>query len=189
MSHYFPRASLLRLFATVSVHIFIRVCKILPISGRCHSVPYGKDVGHNGTSSGAQLERESYKKPCGDTQRLPHKRKTPLNSLYMACCLCFAVSKACSVVPLRNSAVLQMLGLRGALERLVYKVVSSFKISLGTEDVFNSTFVALPFLWTQCASASSEGQLILPDSLKLLPVYLQALFKHAVRQPQNFLPA
>ncbi|CDJ46802.1 sec23/Sec24 helical domain-containing protein, putative [Eimeria brunetti] len=30
-----------------------------------------------------------------------------------------------------------------------------------------------------CASASSEGQLILPDSLKLLPVYLQALFKHA----------
>ncbi|OEH80200.1 sec23 sec24 helical domain-containing protein [Cyclospora cayetanensis] len=30
-----------------------------------------------------------------------------------------------------------------------------------------------------CASSSSEGQLILPDSLKLLPVYLQALFKHA----------
>lgn len=32
----------------------------------------------------------------------------------------------------------------------------------------------------QCASTSSAGQLILPDSLKLLPIYTMALFKHAV---------
>ncbi|PHJ17345.1 sec23 sec24 trunk domain-containing protein [Cystoisospora suis] len=31
-----------------------------------------------------------------------------------------------------------------------------------------------------CASTSSAGQLILPDSLKLLPIYTMALFKHAV---------
>ncbi|KAL8442340.1 hypothetical protein Emag_006494 [Eimeria magna] len=36
-----------------------------------------------------------------------------------------------------------------------------------------------------CASSSSEGQLILPDSLKLLPVYLQALFKHAVNMTSS----
>ncbi|KFG60910.1 Sec23/Sec24 trunk domain-containing protein [Toxoplasma gondii RUB] len=30
-----------------------------------------------------------------------------------------------------------------------------------------------------CASTSSAGQLILPDSLKLLPVYIMSLFKHA----------
>ncbi|CBZ54213.1 putative sec23/Sec24 helical domain-containing protein [Neospora caninum Liverpool] len=30
-----------------------------------------------------------------------------------------------------------------------------------------------------CASTSSAGQLILPDSLKLLPIYIMALFKHA----------
>lgn len=38
-----------------------------------------------------------------------------------------------------------MLGLQGAIERLVYKVASEFKTSFGTEDVFSSAFIALSF--------------------------------------------
>lgn len=93
------------------------------------------------------------------------------------------------------------------------EVLSAYRLNVGSltagvlTDLLFSLFLSVrgttpPMrraLSVQCASASSEGQLILPDSLKLLPVYTQALFKHAVtksfgreqkrwwlRSPENF---
>lgn len=85
---------------------------------------------------------------------------------------CFGDTSVVSVAHLRSKASLQVPG--GSL--------ASIK-----EQAYKTAVDVLHTYRSKCASASASGQLILPESLKLLPLYTLALTKTpAFRQDYNF---
>eukprot|EP00007_Cunea_sp_BSH-02190019_P003409 CAMPEP_0174246610 /NCGR_PEP_ID=MMETSP0417-20130205/42158_1 /TAXON_ID=242541 /ORGANISM="Mayorella sp, Strain BSH-02190019" /LENGTH=1133 /DNA_ID=CAMNT_0015326463 /DNA_START=167 /DNA_END=3568 /DNA_ORIENTATION=- len=87
------------------------------------------------------------------------------------------------------AAVFRGSDLGAVMHQYAHDALSHLQLSSGSprDALVNNCIKLLHAYRRHCAAQSSPGQLILPETLKLLPVYLLGLFKHDLFAPGNHI--